>query len=863
MNQPKKNKIIASISVSLFFGFTACVFMPLALYYENALEFSFRMVEALPLLIGGALVLSIISFIVVSVFRESLHIRLVSVVFAVGVLLWVQGNILVWNYGQLNGAEIRWSDHTIHGIIDSLVWITGLIAAVLAARKIYPVVKTGSAVFIAIQLVSVCFAGYKAPEIANFQRYTPDESRKFVFSAKRNVIFLILDTFGSKTFNERLNVDTVSQNSFDGFTYFSNAVGGAPTTYLAVPYILTGVPYYNSKPIQQYVKEAYLSPSAIPTFLKANGFETQYFGELDRAIYYDDKVISNISRKKKVDNSDIAYLIDLGLFRILPNFLKPLVLNNQHWLVRNLFISTLIVTVAQNSQTNPTKTGSLPFSPEAILYSRDVKFLSDLISNVRIDSSTEIMKFYHLQGVHPPYILNENLEYDDTMTRGFSRQAAASVKIAARFVEELKRIGVYDNSLIFILADHGDWQVMIDAANPFLLVKRIGEKGRLKISKAPVTFGEISSTVAREIGIPQSFEGVSLFGIPDSAQRERKFRYYKWMSDDYGFNNDYVKNLVEYSIYGDVQDANSWKETFVEYTPTGVKHIHRERYRYGARVNFSKNESKNDFNTLGWSEPESLFTWTNGNRTDLVFPIDSARSDLILTSSLFPFLGDGSIRAQVADIFCNNVLVGHWDVFCDGIHRCKIPQAYTYNGTLQISFHIPNAARPTTFGHPSDSRRLGLGFRWLQLDELIPYSYGSVLSFKNGSDGIRYLAVGWYDPEQNAVWSQGNSARITLQIIPTSKTLTVKVHLVPFLVPGKITHQRVHVAVNGKDLKTWDVLREGDYLIDIPSSLIKENELSLVFKLPDAASPSKHGSKDPRVLGIMLFNLQITEAEQN
>ena len=54
--------------------------------------------------------------------------------------------------------------------------------------------------------------------------------------------------------------------------------------------------------------------------------------------------------------------------------------------------------------------------------------------------------------------MNENLEYEEMEPTRAEHAAPGdrrSLKIAAMFLERLEQLGVYDNSLIFIVGDHG------------------------------------------------------------------------------------------------------------------------------------------------------------------------------------------------------------------------------------------------------------------------------------------------------------------------------------------------------------------------------------------------------------------------
>ena len=63
--------------------------------------------------------------------------KLLGMLLAAAVLLWLQGNILVWNYGLLDGHDIQWSQKIYLGLIDTPLWILLLLLAFVYS----PVIK--------------------------------------------------------------------------------------------------------------------------------------------------------------------------------------------------------------------------------------------------------------------------------------------------------------------------------------------------------------------------------------------------------------------------------------------------------------------------------------------------------------------------------------------------------------------------------------------------------------------------------------------------------------------------------------------------------------------------------------------------
>ena len=88
------------------------------------------------------------------------------------------------------------------------------------------------------------------------------------------------------------------------------------------------------------------------------------------------------------------------------------------------------------------------------------------------------------------------------------------------YLDELKRLGVYDNATIIITADHGgcdkeDLQVIY-------YVKQPGETHEVSpVTNAPVSHCDLLPTVARMAGLDYAKYGISINDLSQDQQRER------------------------------------------------------------------------------------------------------------------------------------------------------------------------------------------------------------------------------------------------------------------------------------------------------------------------------------------------------
>ncbi len=587
-------------TVIAFFALTLFVFGPGTVYLTNTVEFTNGYVE---LLLAG-LVLSLAFVLVFRLLLLALQAagprfleKGLALLFSLGFLVWLQGNFLLWNYGPLDGRLIDWPQLKTRGLIDGGIWIVVLVAALVfspfvirSARKLCPLL-----LFLQLGYGAILF--FKQPETPSFQRYTVDIRNKFVFSGNRNLIMVILDSFQTDVFNEIIRENPDMAGDLDGFTYYRNALGGYPATELSVALMLTGKFYDNSLSFEQWKKEAYMSAS-IPRVLKSAGWQVDIYPDVSYSLFYSDQIASNFIKgvpfAEKV--MDIAKVYDINLFRCLPHFLKPFVYNDQGWLLQGSCRRVIHGGKARRIHTmRVTRPGSLKKLRNRVLFSRKayrlspvIRFFDQMLSDSSKADTQGTFKLYHLMIPHIPLLLDENFNFKKMAVNrdNYKAYATAAVKLMIIFLDRLKELGIYDDSLIVIVGDHGaggqeqEFVIQPDmpaaattrvvrdrsriSALPLILYKPPVSHGGLKISDAPVSHGDLPATVFSDLGLPMPAPGTSMHAIPPAAERQRRFMIYAGR-DIFSYYGD----MTEYTVSGFGWLDDSWRASGRVFTRHG------------------------------------------------------------------------------------------------------------------------------------------------------------------------------------------------------------------------------------------------------------------------------------------------------
>jgi hypothetical protein len=583
--------------------------------------------------------------------------RFVSLILIIGVLIWLQGNILVWEYGVIGKEDVDWSQYHWRSGIDLAMWILLLIGAAVFYKKIYKLSAFVSLVFLFLQSGLLAIDSFNNPEIwknrkdATVLLSPPDAV--YEFSLTENIIHVILDEFQSTVFQDIIDkeMDHYSEE-LEGFTFFRNTSASYATTLMSIPAILSGEIYGNDEVIRDFIARIYTG-NTITNKLYDDGYDVDLMASLD---WYGRGRYSNwffipipYGGTEETHLRTNAYLVlDLTLFRFLPHLLKKAKSEYQ------LQIGSPIEVIEGDDLT----------SYEAKRHFSHKLFLQEMIENMSAVRSSPVYKFIHLQTTHYPTVLDANCNYAgvilDFTWENIEIQDKCSLDHFLEFLGRLKQLGIYESSLIIVHADHGyfrvpdsrkrlnsldyGWQVydefeseehfaqVVSASASLLAIKRPYDKGKLRVSDSEVALSDLPATISTILsGSKNNFPGRSVYGVHPSEERERTFFYYKEFAQQH---HRYFKMMREYSIRGSIFDRNSWslKNTLVS------KDISFKTNQVDIGTRGAKK-----FLIAGWGSAEREakenidFTWALGKKATVYLTLPKGNTTVTATvKSLFP-----------------------------------------------------------------------------------------------------------------------------------------------------------------------------------------------------------------------------------
>ena len=609
--------VFTLLCISFLITVNFFLFLPFVIYQGNMDEFPVPFTSILSFFLTPAVGLSLLLMAIGLLLPKTLQRRYISGLFIVGVLILLQGNLLVWKYGLLDGQGIDWARSPWRGYVDGLLWSLLLVLAYFFYRQIYRIVAPVTIVLIFLQLFFIGFSIAQKPEAWKEKEkilcplLPPEEL--FQFSSRQNVIHIFMDAFQSDIFQEIIEEDPdFYYNALQGFTFFRETTGSFPTTRMSIPAIFSGKIYLNDVPMPRFL-DTVLKGRTIANALYDKGYYVDFaltIGGIATPGKYSVRYAIPVPygvTDRDYEQTSSALMLVLVLFRCVPHFLKKYVYNNQEWLIQRLALTRLGSPFLSHKDRKGV----------SIRYFSHNAFVDDMIDNMSVNRDKPVYKFIHLVATHTPMVVDRHCEFAGHVlpnTRENKKiQCKCSFDHVTEFLDKLKSMDIYDSSLIILSADTGDgigvnlknrdnriegdaidsmkdFPNIVGSALPLMAIKPPNEEGPFKISRAQTMLSDIPATINAILNLDVEFPGQAAFQLDPDQSRERKFYYYKWRHENW--QDDYFDRMDEFIISGSVFDRTAWRKGSTFYPPKNSKtdnKLRQEGFRNSMEV--SKNHN--------------------------------------------------------------------------------------------------------------------------------------------------------------------------------------------------------------------------------------------------------------------------------
>lgn len=492
--------------------FSFGIFAPTEIFFANHATFGVIFDEFGWKFLGyGTLIAVIVTFIALFLPRLMQKVFL-AVLWIISLGGYIQTMFLNKNLDQIGATTDGYIPESSVVIKNFIIW--GIIIAIAIVVLIVskgnwkkPVFLT-SLILVATQGVAYgtlfLTAPQEAMEYAESEYYLSGE-KQYTVSSESNVIVFILDTVSNHHYDVTLKTFPELADYLTDFTFYSNTDCNYYGTFPSLVHILTGHAYDTTIPTNDWIYECWNNETTTRYYnsMHEAGYKVNVFA-VEPVLFTTSHGLSLVEGKidnltsqssdRRIDyNSLHKTLLEMACYRFMPDYFKPT------FDVPNTQYATIV---------------SYPSNKINYINS---DFYTDLVDKgLDVNEKEKYVTFYHLNGVHE-LITDENcMRVKDT--DNFAVTMKGIWLMLGEYLEQLKDLGVYDNSTIIITSDHGA------EAHPqsiFFIKEANAHHDQLQITNAPISLHELAPTIAQITTGESEYFGQTIYDFNENEQRER------------------------------------------------------------------------------------------------------------------------------------------------------------------------------------------------------------------------------------------------------------------------------------------------------------------------------------------------------
>ncbi len=534
-----EKSLIPALCLSVAISFLVMLYGPLELFFTNVHEFYFTFGMLFPVLLKGFAVMLLacmLGFLLCYVIYVRLY-ELALLAAGVGYLCtYIQGMFLAGNLPPLDGRTMRWWIYGKENLQSVILWcavvlLTILLVRFLHMRRMYKVLTWGPAFLTAVLLLTGITVGLMNHGFSLKPQTLVTKDGEFTMSSDRNLVVFVVDTVDSWTWKELMEGDYPEfAEILSDFTYFPDTESAYPYTTNAIPNLLEGQWFENQEDFRTFVTRA-MDDSPLLARLRQDGYRMGVYSE--ELVYESDNVLQFENVKKAhcqfTSDWDVMKMeLKLVWFKYAPFPAKkyvPISWDDFHGLM--------------------TLEGSEQY------WETNWNFYQDLLAAEPQVVGDKCFRFLHIEGAHWPFRYDPDVNVVNVYQGSYYESMAATMKIVDTYLDMLREAGVYDNTAILVLSDHGfgyanGEEVPLGRNNPFLAVKGINEHhDAMQISGAPISYEDLQEAYRRLLDGATSDQ---VFDAKEGDDRVRRYLYYEFTKEDH---------MVEYELHGHAEDHNN------------------------------------------------------------------------------------------------------------------------------------------------------------------------------------------------------------------------------------------------------------------------------------------------------------------
>jgi len=528
---------IPNVAIAVSLAALVCIVLPVQSYLANASLYVFT--PGRLALETGILFVAIAaaSWLLLATVGRFLGGVLQAVFVAALVCVYLESGILSAGLPELNGGFLPALAVRSRAIVDLAVWSAVVAGFLATVRWTRPWLHWVALAVLTVSLFSFFdvrrdeqLTGNQPPTAGSQQltsgfEWQRDVIENFRLSPKRNVLVFILDSMPGTLSYDFVSSDPAMRERFAGFTAFTNNVGMHDCTKFGLPGLMTGryfepgVSSAADYPMSIFGEESFLLPYV------RNGDEVYFVNDLLPYGYTNGKVTKRmpVTGKQKhgwaallLRSRDVPYLslFDMVVFRLVPYCAKAPFLYSK---IRH---------------------DPMMGRDESAFWYEHAMF--PVLGKAPFSEAKTTLGVFHSRGAHPPLVFDpDGKAYPQPRVDPdiIGELVSTPIRHLSRLLDTLRERGLYDSSMIVVVADHGIGIVPYapghhPSESAILWVKPEGAKGPFAAVSRPTGYSKVS------VLMREAAKGTLDIGAIGQALEEQD-RLYRYQDGD-GFGDHVV-----------------------------------------------------------------------------------------------------------------------------------------------------------------------------------------------------------------------------------------------------------------------------------------------------------------------------------
>ncbi len=364
-------------------------------------------------------------------------------------------------------------------------------------------------------------------------------------STKQNVFVISFDGLPGVVIREALGTSPEFKNSLKDFLFFTNAVAQSPATESSIMGELFGVQDFEKiGPNVDQIVDYYSEQASFKNYAVLNVSENAYALGLYARFVDREQTINQFDLAKYPNNIDsLLDLINMAQCRIGTCIFGKY--TNLREIKRKILEIPRYEAIFDRRRTI--------FEPRRTVYENKLfnEFLAGLKTSEKLEESVRMVHFTH---THFPIRTKENCEIGNHQWNvkhqnqvGMLAQAKCALRQFGGFLKKLKKLGIYDKSVVVLKSDHGKPGYFFDQPpgnisinghkfwglnryQPLLMIKNFDQKQKnIKLIDDVVLLNDLAMTLCRIYSSRdqcEHFNGINLFDYRSTDLVDKNYFVY-------------------------------------------------------------------------------------------------------------------------------------------------------------------------------------------------------------------------------------------------------------------------------------------------------------------------------------------------